>query len=117
MLDKTGDVGLVEDMIFALLHIHATEKHSLDSYYLTKDKKWLELNDIARKMRQKYMPILVKKENSEIFCVTKHLLGGIIGLQECANRLYSQKKFTEAEEMYSDAGILLGLLLTLNNLK
>ena len=58
------DVGLAEDMIFAIKNLIAIEDHSATSFGINNDKKWIELIDIIRKIRTKWISTLIKKEES-----------------------------------------------------
>ena len=60
-MDNKGDIGLEEDLAFALAHLVALEHHAEISYGMTKDKKWIEVENIAREIRQKWQKLLVKK--------------------------------------------------------
>lgn len=113
-MENNKDVGMYEDLVFALKNLCAIESHAKSSFYLNGDKKFLEINDGIREIRTKWLDIIVKKENSEIWCITKHLLNSIIGLEEVANRLKDSKEGMEANK---DAGILTGLLFELNEIK
>ena len=107
------DVGLTEDLIYGLKNLCAIESHAKSSYYMTHDKKWKELNDIIRDMRSKWLEKVVKKENSELWCCSKHLLNSFMSMEEVANRLSGE----ESEDANKDAEMLLGLFLALNELK
>ena len=115
-MDKKGDVGFIEDLIQALVNLVSLEEHSINSYYMNQDAKWLEVNDIARNMRSELLQLIVKKENSQLWCASKHLLASIMATRECGNRFYSQGKKSLAEDLYSKSSILFGLLLSLNEI-
>lgn len=112
-----NDVGMAEDLVFALSNLIAIENHAYQSYNITKDKKWLETIDIARKMRTKWLETLVKKENSQLWCVSKHLLASACGFMEVGNRFNSTKQSRECEEAYEDSCNLVSLFLILNEME
>lgn len=116
-MDKKGDVSLQEDLIFGLQNLISIEAHAKNSFYMNNEEKWTELNDIIRQIRSRWLQVIVKKENSQIWCISKHLLASIMSLQEVSNRLYSSDDKDLAKQAEEDAGILLGLLLQLNDLK
>lgn len=111
------DVGLIEDLMTCLINLVSIENHATQSYYKTKDPQWLELKDIARQMRSKWLEAIVKKNNAEGWCITKHLLASHSTMEEVATRLSSDGKAEEAKEAFEDAGLLLGLIYAINDLK
>jgi hypothetical protein len=115
-MDKINekDIGLKEDLIECLKNLVCIESHSQASFYISGEKRWLELRDGIREIRSKWMDTIVKKENSEIWCISKHLMKSITSMEEVAIRL---KDTTEGIEANKDAGILTGLLFELNDIK
>ena len=107
------DVGLKEDLIYTLKNLCAIEDHAKSSFYKTKERKWLELNRVIREMRSKWLERIFKKDNSENWCISKHLLNSMMGMQEVANRLYGSEDGKEAED---DSGLLMGAFLILNDI-
>ena len=118
MEDKivNADVGMAEDMIFLLSNLVAIEDHSAKSIASTKNERWLEVLDLVRKMRTKYLSLISKKEESQLWCVNKHLLASIEGLIEVGNRFTSTQQIESAKECYDDSNTLLKLFLLLNDL-
>lgn len=108
------DVGLKEDLIYCLKNLCAIEDHSKSSFYKTEEKKFLELNRIIREIRSRWLERIFKKGNDENWCISKHLLNSLMGMQEVANRLQGTPEGEEAEK---DASILMGLFLVLNDIK
>ena len=108
------DNSLKEDLIYVLKNLCAIEDHSKSSFYKDKNKMWLELNKTTREMRSKWLERIFKKGDNELWCISKHLLNSIMGMQEVANRLQGTEEGNEAEE---DASLLLGLFLVLNEVK
>ena len=113
-LDSRGDVGLVEDMIFTLKNLVAIEDHSATSYAMTKENKWIEVLELVRKIRTKWLSTIIKQEKSHLWCVSKHLLASIEGLIEVAVRFIQTKQKKEATEAYDDAMRLMDLFYFLN---
>lgn len=113
-LDKKGDVGLVEDTIFTLKNLLATEDHSALSYGMSKDDKWIEILEIIRRIRTKWLAIITKKEKSQLYCFSKHILAASEGLIEISNRFIQTKQFNEGREALNDATELISLFLILN---
>jgi len=113
------DVAMISDMIQALMNTASLEHHAIISYWKSKNKKFLELRDIARQMRRRWLDRIVdeKSSESELWCISKHLLLSSMAYIEIGDRYYAMNKINEAEESYEDARILTGLFLSLNNIK
>jgi len=109
------DVGLIEDMTQFLMHLCCLEFHSKMSFHKTQNKKFLELHDLARDIRQKWLPIILKENpEAEEWCIIKHFLTCIPAGEECANRLFSDEKKDLGEQMEKDVGILIGAMYTIS---
>lgn len=116
-MDEKGDVGLLEDLFFGLKNLTALEDHCKSSYYVTKDKKWLELGDYAREVRTKWMRLFVKKDDGHLWCSTKHMSNIIMSAQEVSARLSSTGKKEQAEEFEEDAKTFIGMVFLLNEIE
>jgi len=110
------DVGLIEDMCYMLKNLISIEDHSASSFAITKDKKWLELLELIRKMRTKWLSLAVKKESSHLWCVSKHLLASAEGMIEVGNRFLSTNQKDIASDAFNDASKLLSLFMILNDI-
>lgn len=109
------DVGMTEDMVFALKNLIAIEDHAINSFNMSEDKKWLEVCDTIRKIRTKWISLIVKKEESHIWCISKHLLASYMGMVEVGNRFLSVGQDKESKEAFKDANTLYLLFLLLND--
>jgi len=98
------DVGFIDDLVYGLKNIISAEDHTSLSFALSKDEKWLEATDILRKMRSKWMDVLVKKDNEMLWCVTKHLLAVSMSLEEISNRYISMGMKEQSLEAIKDSG-------------
>ena len=105
---------MTEDLIFGISNLLSIEDHSAKSS--GEDEKWIEVIEIVRKMRTKWLSQLVKKEKSQIWCVSKHLLSSIESFIEVGNRFVSSGQVKEAEEAYNDSQQLIKLFIILNEL-
>lgn len=108
------DVGFVEDAITTLLNLVHIEVHSINSYFQNGDDEWLEIADEARKDRTDLLDKLVKDENSQVWCFSKHCLISILGYIELGNRQMPNKK--KAKKYYDKAGKWLGIFMEKNRL-
>jgi len=118
MKDKINekDVGMANDMMFLLKNLLGAEEHSAISYAITKESKWAEALKIVRELRTKWMSPLVKKETSEIWCFSKHILASSEALIEVGNRFLSTGQQKESKEAFKDATNLMILFLEINDI-
>lgn len=117
MIDKKGDVGFIEDAITTLLNLVHVEEHSINSFFMTNDPEWLEINNEARKDRTELLTMVTYHENSQIYCWNKHTFTVILGYRELANRLYSEGRIKEATEYYTKSSKWLGMYYYKNKIE
>jgi hypothetical protein len=108
------DLSAGEDLSIALMNLVSLEEHSFFSYVKTKDEKFLEILEISRELRKKLLAKLVSQDDSETWCMSKHLLASSMRLYEVGNRYLHDKKIEEAKQLYEDAAELYGLFWKLN---
>lgn len=108
------DLSAGEDLSIALMNLVSLEEHSFFSYVKTQDEKFLEILEICRELRKRLLAKIVKKDDSEKWCMSKHLLASSMRLYEVGNRLLHEKKMEEAKQSYADAAELYALFWKLN---
>jgi len=109
------DLSAGEDLSIALMNIVSLEEHSFFSYIKTKDDKFLEILEICRELRKRLLAKIVKKDDdSERWCMSKHLLASSMRMYEVGNRYLHEKKMDEAKQSYEDAAELYALFWKLN---
>lgn len=109
------DISILEDLSVGLMNLVSLEEHCFFSYAKTKDNKFLNMLDTVRELRKKLMLLIVKKDDSEKWCMSKHFLASSMRLFEIGNRLLHECKEKEAKEMYHDAAELYGMFWALNS--
>lgn len=109
------DLSLDEDLSIALMNLVSLEEHSFFSFVKTNNEKFLKVLEITRELRKKLLAKIVKTDDSETWCMSKHLLAASMRLYEVGNRLLHEKKEKEAKEIYKDAAELYGLFWNLNS--
>jgi len=110
------DLSAGQDLSIALMNIISLEEHSFFSYAKTNNEKFLEILEICRELRKKLLAKLVNRDDdSEKWCMSKHLLASSMRLFEVGNRLLHEKNKKDAEEMYNDASELYALFWKLNS--
>lgn len=108
------DLSAGEDLSIALMNIVSLEEHSFFSYVKTQDEKFLEILETCRELRKRLLAKIVKKDDSEKWCMSKHLLASSMRLYEVGNRYLHEKKMDEAKQSYVDAAELYALFWKLN---
>ena len=98
------DLSVGEDLSIALMNIISLEEHLLFSYFKTENKKYLEMLGQIRELRKKLLAKIVKKDDdSEKWCMSKHLLASSMRLIEVGTKFLHNKKQKEAEELFIEA--------------
>ncbi len=108
------DLSAGEDLSIALMNLVSLEEHSFFSFVKTKNEKFLEILETCRELRKKLLAKLVNKDESETWCMSKHLLASSMRLYEVGNRFLHEKKTEEAKQSYDDAAELYALFWKLN---
>lgn len=108
------DLSAGEDLSIALMNLVSLEEHSFFSYVKTHNNKFLEVLETCREMRKKLLVRLVVKDDSEIWCMSKHLLASSMRLYEVGNRYLHDGKEDAAKQSYEDAAELYALFWKLN---
>ena len=108
------DLSSGEDLSIALMNLVSLEEHSFFSYAKTEDKKFLELLEKVREIRKKYLKLIVKENDAEIWCMSKHLLATSMRLYEVGTKFLHDGKKKEAKEMYKDAFEMYSLFWQIN---
>lgn len=112
----TGDVGMADDLAFVLSNLLGAEDHCAKSFYSSQDQKYIDILDIIRKIRTRWLSLLVKEGNAQSWCISKHLLSSMEGLIEVGNRFASTGQKQQSGEAFNDSGRLLKLFLMLNDI-
>ena len=110
------DLSVVEDLSIALMNIISLEEHLLFSYFKTENKKYLEILEQIRELRKKLLAKIVKKDDdSEKWCMSKHLLASSMRLIEVGTKFLHEKKNKDAEEMFIEAFNMYSMFFAINN--
>lgn len=109
------DLSLGEDLSIALMNLISLEEHFLFSYMKTKQKKFLEFLEQTREIRKKLLAKIVKKDDeSEKWCISKHLLATSMRLTEVGTKYLHDGKKAKAEEVFIEAFNLYSLFWAVN---
>ena len=91
-----NDVGFVDDAIFLIRNLLAKEQHCALSYVSTQDPRYIEELKMTRERRTEILKLIVKKEEGQLWCISKHSLACVEGFLELANRFISANKMKNA---------------------
>jgi|SRR3989338_319329 len=115
---KTGlDLSLGEDLSIGLMNLISLEEHFLFSFVKTSDGRYLDMLEQTRELRKRLLRRIVKEDkgdNSERWCISKHLLAATMRLTEVGTKYLHDGKRTEAEEMFLEAFNLYTLFWSVN---
>ena len=98
------DLSSGEDLSIALMNLVSLEEHFLFSFMKKAQKKYLEFLEQIRELRKKLLGKLVKKDDdSEKWCISKHLLAASMRLTEVGTKYLHDGKKKDAEELFTEA--------------
>src|SRR3989304_962633 len=115
MKRKSGlDLSAAEDLTVGLMNLVSLEEHAFFSFMKTKEDRFLEMLNLARNLRKKLLEKVVKRDDGEGRCMSKHLLASSMRLYEVGTKLLGDGKEKEAKEMFKDSAELYALFWKLN---
>ena len=92
-----ADIGLLDEIFELCKNLISIETHSFNSFLSSKDEKWLKLSQKAREIRTRYLSLITKKNNSQGWCISKHIIESCMRLQECYTRYLSVNQLNDAK--------------------
>lgn len=95
------DVGLIQDLLFAVKNLVAAENHCRESFVITNEEIFRKLEDKIRRRRSVLMDLFVKKNFGHVWCISKHLCAASMGLEEVGSRFNQTNQVKEASILYS----------------
>lgn len=109
------DLSVGEDLSIAIMNLISLEEHFLFSYMKTENKKFLDFLEQIREIRKKFLAKIVKKDDdSEKWCIGKHLLAASMRLSEVGTKYLHDGKEKEAEDAFIEAFNLYSLFWAVN---
>lgn len=109
------DLSSGEDLSIALMNLISLEEHFLFSFMKTENNKYLRFLEQIRELRKKLLAKIVKKDDdSEKWCISKHLLATTMRLTEVGTKYLHDGKNKEAEELFLEAFNLYSLFWAVN---
>ena len=97
------DLSTEEDLSLAIMNLISLEEHFFFTGAKTKKPEYFDLLIEVRETRKELLAKMMDKNEGETWCISKHLLATTMRLIEVGTKLQSDKKYKEAEEMFSRA--------------
>lgn len=113
--DNELDLSLGEDLSIAIMNLISLEEHFLFSFMKTSEDRFLDFLEETRELRKKLLAKIVVKDESEKWCISKHLLATSMRLTEVGTKYLHAGKKKEAEKTFDDAFDIYTLFWKLNN--
>ena len=108
------DLSVGEDLSIALMNLISLEEHFIFSYMKTSEKKYIEMLEQIRELRKKLLKKIVKENEGENWCASKHLLASSMRLIEVGTKLLHNGKKEEAENLFIEAFNVYSLFWAVN---
>jgi len=109
------DLSSDQDLSIAIMNLVSIEEHFFFSGAKTQNNQYYELIKQAREMRKDLLKKLVKEtDESEKWCISKHLLAASMRLMEVGTKALGQDKKDEAYDLFGKAYDLYSLFWGLN---
>lgn len=110
------DVGFFEDSLFMLQNLVSAENHAIESFSSSKRKIWADINKIIREIRSRHLYRIIKEDNQQAYCLTKHLLASAQGLKELGNRYTEDDEEDLAKECFKDSQTVEKIIMIINDI-
>jgi len=116
------DLSKDEDLSIAIMNLISIEEHFFFTAKKTKNDKYFDLLNEVRSIRKEMLKKIIKNEDGEVWCISKHLLATSMRLMEVGTKSLGQGKNQDAREFFDKAfdvynlfwGINLGAVSTEN---
>src|SRR4030067_3399973 len=97
---KELDLSSGEDLSIGIMNLIAIEEHLFYTSQKTKDKKYLDLLNEIRAMRNALMKEIIKEYKGEVWCISKHLLAASMSIMEVGNKELKQGNKEKAWNLF-----------------
>ncbi|OQA52156.1 MAG: hypothetical protein BWY43_00611 [candidate division WS2 bacterium ADurb.Bin280] len=116
------DLSKDEDLSIAIMNLISIEEHFFFTAKKTQNEKYFDLLNEVRSVRKEMLKKIIKNEDGEVWCISKHLLAASMRLMEVGTKSLGQNNKKEANEFFEKAfdiynlfwGINLGAISTEN---
>jgi len=108
------DLSSDEDLSLAIMNLVSIEEHFFFTGMKTGKPKYFDFLREVREMRKSLLKKIVKKEEGEVWCLSKHLLAASMRLLEVGTKRLGMGKKEEADDFFQKAYNLYSLFWGLN---
>lgn len=112
--DHKLDLSADEDLTIAIMNLISIEEHLFFSGAKTGQTAFYDVLEQIREMRKELMSKIVKKQEGETWCISKHLLASSYRVMEYGTKHLGRGNKKLAEEMFEKAYGLYSLFWALN---
>lgn len=108
------DLSSDEDLSIAIMNLISIEEHFFFTASKTGKPEYFDLLKTAREMRKELLQKIVKHQEGEVWCISKHLLSASMRLMEVGTKALGQGKKQEAEDLFKKSYELYSLFWGIN---
>ncbi len=108
------DLSLGEDLSIGIMNLVSLEEHFLFSFVKTNNDKYLPLLEQTRELRKRLLKKIVRENDAEDWCISKHLLASTMRLTEVGTKFLHDGKNDDAKEMFIEAFNLYTMFWAIN---
>lgn len=108
------DLSSGEDLSVAIMNLVSIEEHLFFSGQKTGQSKSYQLLKEVRELRKTLLKKIVKENEGELWCISKHLLAASMRLMEVGTKFLGQGKSKQAQELFEKSYQLYNLFWSLN---
>jgi len=108
------DLSMGEDMSVAIMNLIGIEEHMFFTSQKLGNTKYLDVLQEARTMRGFLMKKIVKENEGELWCTSKHLLAASMRLMEVGTKVLKKGDKKEANDYFKKSFDLYNLFWGLN---
>lgn len=108
------DLSSDQDLSLAIMNLVSLEEHFFFTAEKTGQKKYFDLLKEVREMRKELLKKIIKNDEGEVWCISKHLLAASMRLMEVGTKQLGQDKKKEAYDLFQKSYNLYSLFWALN---
>lgn len=98
-----ADLSSGEDLSIAVMNLISLEEHFFFSAMKTEKDEYLDSMEEIREIRKSMLKKLLRENEGESWCISKHLLAASMRLMEVGTKYRSDGKKGEAQELFDRA--------------
>jgi len=108
------DLSSDEDLSVAVMNLIAIEEHLFFSAGKTGKSRYLDMLNQVREMRKSLMKKLVKNQEGEVWCISKHLLSASMRIMEVATKALAEGEAQKANDLFKKSYDIYNLFWAIN---